>query len=113
MSDCIYCKIIREEIPARVVHRDDDVLAVVDINPQAPHHVLVMPLRHVENVADLAALNDDALMAKLFATAANIGREQSGDGFRLVVNTGAQGGQTVDHVHVHVLSGRLMGWPPG
>lgn len=111
--DCIFCKIARGEIPAREVHRDERILAIVDVNPQAPEHLLVMPIQHVANVADLAALHDDRLMSALFSTAAQLGREQSASGFRLVVNTGADGGQTVDHVHVHVLAGRPMGWPPG
>jgi histidine triad (HIT) family protein len=110
--DCIFCKIAAGEIPVEPVYRDGDVLAIADINPQAPHHVLVMPVQHVENVYELAT-NDEALVAKVFATAAKLGREQAGGGFRLVVNTGAEGGQTVDHMHVHVLAGRLMGWPPG
>ncbi|HET9030148.1 MAG TPA: HIT domain-containing protein [Candidatus Aquilonibacter sp.] len=113
MADCIFCKIIAGEIPARFVHRDDDVVVITDVNPQAPEHLLVLPVRHVANVADLAAENDDALMAKLFGTAAQVGREQSANGFRLVVNTGPDGGQTVDHAHVHVLAGRPMTWPPG
>jgi len=110
--DCIFCKIAAGEIPVEPVYRDADVMAIADINPQAPHHVLVMPVLHVENVYELAN-NDEALVAKVFATAAKLGREQAGGGFRLVVNTGAEGGQTVDHMHVHVLAGRLMGWPPG
>lgn len=111
--DCIFCKIASGEIPAQFVHRDDDLMAIVDVNPQAPHHLLVMPVRHYENIADLAHDHNEPLMAKLFEMAAQLGREQSGSGFRLVVNTGADGGQTVDHLHVHVLAGRFMTWPPG
>ena len=111
--DCIFCKIIAGEIPARFVHRDDDVVVITDVNPQAPQHLLVLPVRHVANVAVLAGENDDPLMAKLFSTAAQVGREQSANGFRLIVNTGPDGGQTVDHMHVHVLAGRHMTWPPG
>jgi histidine triad (HIT) family protein len=110
--DCIFCKIAAGEIPVDPVYRDEDIIAIYDINPQAPHHLLVMPRRHVENVYELAG-SDGELVGKLFSTAARLGREQAGSGFRLVVNTGAEGGQTVDHVHVHVLAGRLMGWPPG
>ncbi len=113
MNDCIFCKIIAGEIPARFAHRDDDVVAFTDVNPQAPQHLLVMPVKHVENVATLAGSGDAALMAKLFGTAAQLGREQDAQGFRLVVNTGEHGGQTVPHVHVHVLAGRQMHWPPG
>jgi histidine triad (HIT) family protein len=111
--DCIFCKIAAGEIPANVVHRDDDLIAIVDVNPQAPQHLLVMPVKHYDNIAELAGAADADLMAKLFEKAAQLGREQSGSGFRLVVNTGADGGQTVDHLHVHVLAGRFMGWPPG
>lgn len=113
MDDCIFCKIVRGEIPAREVYRDDDVVAIEDVNPQAPAHLLVLPIEHHRNVAELA-VNDAALAARLFEAAARIGRERGGEqGFRLVVNTGAHGGQTVDHVHVHVLAGRSMSWPPG
>ena len=111
--DCIFCKIIAGEIPATFEHRDEDVVVIRDVNAQAPHHLLVMPVRHVPNIAILAGENDDALMAKLFSIAAQVGREQAASGFRLVVNTGPDGGQTVDHVHVHVLAGRHMTWPPG
>jgi histidine triad (HIT) family protein len=111
--DCIFCKIIAGEIPAKILYRDDDVVAIADVNPQAPDHLLVMPVKHVPNVGELAASNDDATMAKVFTRAAHLGRERSTNGYRLVVNSGADGGQTVDHLHVHVLSGRAMGWPPG
>jgi histidine triad (HIT) family protein len=110
--DCIFCKIAAGQVPVTPVYRDDDLIVINDINPQSPHHLLVMPVRHVENVVELAD-GDPELVGKLFRLAAKIGREQAGSGFRLVVNTGAEGGQTVDHVHVHVLAGRLMGWPPG
>ncbi|MEO9170683.1 MAG: histidine triad nucleotide-binding protein [Candidatus Baltobacteraceae bacterium] len=110
---CIFCKIASGEIPAKVVYRDDDAIAVNDLSPQAPKHVLVMPVKHYENIAELADGHDDALMAKLFTLAARLGRERSPDGFRLVVNTGSDGGQTVDHLHIHILAGRPMTWPPG
>ena len=109
--DCIFCKIIAGELSASPVYRDDDVIVINDINPQAPNHVLVIPTRHVENVYEL--VDDQVLIGKLFSTAATMGRQLAGSGFRLVVNTGAEGGQTVDHAHVHVLAGRLMHWPPG
>lgn len=107
--DCIFCKIIAGDIPAKVVHRDDDVVAVVDVNPQAPTHLLVMPVRHVANVGE----TDQTLVGKLVATAARLGRENGQNGYRLVINTGPDGGQTVDHTHVHVLAGRHLTWPPG
>jgi histidine triad (HIT) family protein len=114
VSDCIFCKIAAGEIPAKTVYRDDAVFAIEDVNPQAPVHVLVMPLAHHRNIAALAGLEDGAVMSKLFDVASKLGRERGGDdGFRLVVNTGPNGGQTVDHVHVHVLAGRHMTWPPG
>lgn len=93
--------------------RDDDVIAIEDVAPQAPSHVLVLPVRHFANVGSIVDANDDALLSKLIAVASRIGRERDREGFRLVVNTGPHGGQTVDHVHVHVLSGRPMTWPPG
>ena len=111
MDDCIFCKIGKGEIPAKTVYGDDGVIGIVDINPQAPEHIVVMPRKHYKNVAELAA--DEAALGHLMAAATRIGEERGADGFRLVVNTGPMGGQTVDHVHVHVLSGRPMTWPPG
>ncbi len=111
--DCVFCKIIAGEIPAEFVHRDDDVVAIADVNPQAPTHLLVMPVRHVPNVGELSPQTDAALIGKLVATAARLGSEGGANGFRLVVNTGVDGGQTVDHTHVHVLAGRHLTWPPG
>jgi histidine triad (HIT) family protein len=113
-SDCIFCKIAGGEIPSKAVYRDDDVVAIEDINPQAPVHVLVMPKAHHPNLMHLTASGDRGLLCRLMETAAGLGRRLGGDGgFRLVVNTGADGGQTVDHLHVHVLAGRPMTWPPG
>lgn len=108
--ECIFCEIIAGRIPSRPVYRDDDLIAIDDINPQAPVHRLVIPIEHHADVTEIEG--HEPLMAKLFATASRLGRE-AGGGFRLVVNTGAEGGQTVDHVHIHVLSGRFMEWPPG
>ena len=113
MNDCIFCKIIAGEIPSQFVYRDDDVVAFADVNPQAPKHLLVLPVKHIENVAAMAAVEPPELMAKLFSVAAKLGNDESCGGFRLVVNTGSDGGQTVPHVHVHVLAGRRMEWPPG
>ncbi len=112
-DDCTFCKISRGEIPAKEVYRDDDVVAIEDVNPQAPVHLLVMPSQHHPNIAALSDRDDGSLVAKLFGVASRLGRDRNGDGFRLVINTGANGGQTVDHVHVHVLAGRPMTWPPG
>ena len=113
-SDCIFCRIAAGEIPAKVVHRDASVLAIEDVNPQAPSHLLVMPVAHHANVSELAQTHDGTLIGKLVEVASALGRERGkGEGFRLVVNTGPQGGQTVDHLHIHVLAGRPMTWPPG
>jgi histidine triad (HIT) family protein len=110
--DCVFCKIGRGEIPATVVYRDDDLVAIEDLNPQAPVHLLVLPLRHYQTVAE-AAQADAALCGRLVAAAAALGTQRGPNGFRLVVNSGPDGGQTVGHVHVHVLAGRALGWPPG
>jgi histidine triad (HIT) family protein len=112
MDECIFCKIARGDIPATVVYRDDAVVAIEDLNPQAPVHLLVMPVTHQPDV--VAASTDAGLMAAMIGVASKLGRERGGErGFRLVVNTGPDGGQTVDHLHVHVLAGRRMMWPPG
>ena len=111
--DCLFCKIVDGTIPAKKVHEDDETLAFADIHPQAPTHVLVIPKRHITSHAH--ALEDDAmLLGRLLATAGEIARTQKLDnGYRLVINTGPDGGQTVDHLHVHLLGGRAMHWPPG
>jgi histidine triad (HIT) family protein len=113
MPNCVFCKIANGEIPATIVQRDDGVIAIADLNPQAPSHVLVLPVNHHATIAELVQ-NDAATAERLLATAAAIGRRTGGDrGFRLVINSGEDAGQTVDHVHVHVLAGRSMAWPPG
>ena len=111
--NCIFCKIIAGEIPGRFAHRDDDVVVLVDVNPQAPQHLLVMPVDHVPNLVDYTGSATPEAVAKLMRIAAEIGREQQAAGFRAVINTGPEGGQTVDHLHIHVLAGRQMRWPPG
>ncbi|MFN2449800.1 MAG: HIT domain-containing protein [Candidatus Baltobacteraceae bacterium] len=113
MTGCLFCRIIAGEIPARFAHRDDDVVAIADVNPQAPQHLLVIPVNHVPDLPSLAQAAPPGLIAKIFSVAAQLGRQESAGGFRVVVNTGELGGQTVDHVHVHVLAGREMRWPPG
>jgi histidine triad (HIT) family protein len=113
-SDCIFCRIAAGEIPAKTVFREGDVIAIEDANPQAPVHVLVMPVAHFRDIAEFSASVDPAMMAKLFEIATKLGVARAGrEGFRIVVNTGREGGQTVDHLHVHVLGGRPMHWPPG
>lgn len=113
MEGCVFCKIAAGEVPATILERGDGVFAIADLNPQSPSHVLVLPTAHHANIADLLE-NDPATAQRLLALAAAIGRRTGGQrGFRLVINSGEHGGQTVDHVHVHVLAGRPMSWPPG
>lgn len=111
--DCLFCRIVAGEIPATVVHETDTTVAFRDLEPQAPTHVLVVPRSHFPNAAALADGEPDTA-AHLFTTAREIA-EQDGleGGYRLVFNTGADAHQTVFHVHMHVLGGRKMGWPPG
>ena len=113
VPDCLFCKIVAGQVPVARLHEDEDTLAFADIHPQAPVHVLVIPKRHIASHA--AALPEDAgLLGRLYAAAGEVARaEHLDNGYRLVVNTGADGGQTVEHLHLHVLGGRPMGWPPG
>jgi histidine triad (HIT) family protein len=111
--DCLFCKIVVGAIPANRVYEDENCIGFPDINPQAPTHVLVIPKRHISSHAKTLA-EDTALMGQLMTAAAEIARnERLSGGYRLVVNTGDDGGQTVNHLHVHLLGGRAMGWPPG
>jgi histidine triad (HIT) family protein len=114
MADCLFCKIINREVPATVVYEDERVLAFNDINPQASTHVLVVPKRHVATLNDLTAA-DDAMVGELVRRAAAIANERgvSAGGFRTVFNTNRDAGQTVFHIHLHLLGGRNLGWPPG
>jgi histidine triad (HIT) family protein len=111
-SGTIFDKIISKEIPADIVYEDSDVLAFRDISPQAPVHVLVIPKKPVR---DVGKLSDEAMMGKLFVAAAAVAAQEGleENGYRLVVNTGMHGGQTVNHLHIHVLGGRQLNWPPG
>jgi histidine triad (HIT) family protein len=112
-ADCLFCRIVAGEIPATKVYEDDLVIAIRDVNPQAPTHLLVMPIAHVASAADLTDA-DASLAGRLFAVAAELARrEQLDGGWRLVSNVGPDGGQSVDHLHLHLLGGRRMGWPPG
>ena len=108
---CVFCDIAAGSVPATVVAADDRAVAIADIRPQAPTHVLVLPREHVASVVDA----DPELVAHLLAMAIRVAREEQclEAGFRLVVNTGDDGGQTVPHLHVHLLAGRRLGWPPG
>lgn len=112
-TDCLFCRIAAGEIPAERVAEDERVFAIRDINPQAPTHVLVIPRAHHSDVGELVAA-DPQLAAELLELARRVAAEAGvGSGWRLVFNTGAQTGQSVFHVHGHVLGGRPMGWPPG
>jgi histidine triad (HIT) family protein len=113
-SDCIFCRIVAGEIPAKFVHEDDRAVAFHDASPQAPVHVLVVPRRHVANVLEAQATAPEVaghLVAVATALARQLGIADSG--FRLVVNQGDDGGQSVHHLHLHLLGGRELGWPPG
>ncbi len=114
MSDCLFCKMIAGEITPDTVYEDDDVLAFRDINPQAPTHVLVVPKQHVATLNDLDDSNA-SLVGKMMLAAASIARQEgfAESGYRTVMNCNADGGQTVFHIHLHVLGGRRMHWPPG
>ena len=111
-DDCLFCKIVSGDVPADVLRRSDRIVAFRDVNPQAPTHVLVIPVAHHENAA-ASSVADPTIAAELLAVAAEIAEAEHVDGYRLVFNTGAQAHQTVFHTHLHVLGGRPMGWPPG
>jgi len=113
-SPCLFCRIIRKEIPASIVYEDEHVLAFNDINPQAPMHVLVIPKRHIDSLNALGP-GDDAIVGEVVRRGAAIAREKgfADRGFRTVFNTNAEAGQTVFHIHLHVLAGRGLTWPPG
>ena len=114
MEDCIFCKIVAGEIPATVVAEDDQVLAFEDISPGAPVHILVIPKRHIPNSSTVEA-TDEALVGHLVRVGCRAAAEQgvAESGFRLVLNNGADAGEAVNHLHLHVLGGRELGWPPG
>jgi len=113
MPDCLFCKIIQRSISAKFVFEDDDAVAFEDVNPQAPTHVLIVPKKHIPGLADTSDA-DAALLGRLQRTSAVLAaRLGLSDGFRLVANNGRGAGQTVDHLHYHLLGGRAMKWPPG
>ncbi|GAA0855367.1 histidine triad nucleotide-binding protein [Aliiglaciecola litoralis] len=113
MSETIFTKIIAREIPAEIIYEDDDVLAFNDINPQAPTHFLVIPKKPIATINDIQA-EDAPLIGKMYLAAAHIAKQQgfSENGYRAVMNCNPDGGQTVYHIHLHVLAGKPMGWPP-
>lgn len=114
MADCLFCKIGAKQIPAKILHEDDDLFVIADINPQAPLHALVIPRKHVATLNELSAA-DDPLVGRMMRRAAAIAKEHgyADRGYRTVFNTNAEAGQTVFHIHLHVLGGRSFHWPPG
>lgn len=114
MSDCIFCRIASGEIPARFAAKGDNAVAFFDLNPQAPTHVLIIPTRHLDG-ADSVGGDDGGVWSDIMALATRVARDLdiAGTGYRLVVNQGRNGGQSVGHLHVHLLGGRKMSWPPG
>ena len=114
MSDCLFCKILDGEIPADVIYESDTALAFRDISPQAPTHVLIIPRKHISTINDLEP-DDEELVGTLFSAARKIAADEgvADDGYRVVMNCNAGAGQSVFHIHLHMLGGRGMGWPPG
>jgi len=114
MTDCIFCKIILGDIPGDIIYQDDDVLAFRDLNPQAPTHFLVIPKKHISTINDLQS-EDAELVGKLYLAAKQVAKDEgiAESGYRAVMNCNAGAGQSVFHIHLHVLGGRGMSWPPG
>lgn len=110
--DCVFCKIAGKQIPSRIAYEDDEILAFHDINPGAPVHVLIIPKKHVDSLAALSD-EDEKLAGRMLGVARRIAEEQGLSSWRLVANTGRRAGQSVMHLHFHVLGGRDFGWPPG
>jgi histidine triad (HIT) family protein len=112
--DCLFCKIVSGAIPARKTFEDDQAIAFRDINPQAPAHILVVPKKHIGSLAEAEENDDKQLLGHLLGLVRQIARNENlAAGYRTVINTGPDGGQTVDHLHLHLLGGRAMQWPPG
>ena len=114
MSDCIFCKIADKKVLARIIYEDEDALAFEDINPQAPVHALIIPKRHIANTLDITE-EDNHIVGHLIQIANRIASDKgiAERGFRLVINCNPEAGQTVYHLHIHLLGGRIMHWPPG
>jgi histidine triad (HIT) family protein len=112
--NCLFCKIVEKKIPAKIIYEDDRVLAFEDINPQAPVHTLVIPKKHISTTLDISA-DDNDLVGAMIQAANRIARDKgvAERGFRLVMNCNKESGQTVFHIHIHLLAGRKMHWPPG
>jgi len=113
-EDCLFCKILAGDIPADIVYESDTAIAFRDINSQAPTHILIIPRRHIATINDIDD-TDQAIVGSLFSAASEIAREEgiADDGYRVVMNCNAAAGQTVFHIHLHMLGGRALGWPPG
>jgi len=110
-SDCIFCKVVKKEIPTKIIYENDDFIAFNDINPVSPFHALVIPKKHYKNFLEV---DDVSVLGKLMATVQEVAKNNNlSDGFRTAINTGDNGGQTVYHLHVHILGGRFHKWPPG
>jgi len=110
-NGCIFCRIIQGQLNSNIVWQDDSAIAIRDLNPQAPSHILVIPKQHM---SDITECKDSDILGSLFLKASLLAtQERLSDGFRLVVNTGSNGGQTINHLHIHLLGGRTMSWPPG
>ncbi|MCM8805757.1 MAG: histidine triad nucleotide-binding protein [Candidatus Omnitrophica bacterium] len=112
--ECIFCKIAEGKIPAKIIYQDTDIVAFHDINPQAPVHFLIIPRKHLKNLLDVKDV-DAYVLAKMLMVASDIAGQLNiaNEGYRVVINTNRQAGQSVDHLHIHVLGGRTMEWPPG
>lgn len=114
MEDCLFCKIADGRVPGKIIYQDQDVVAFADLHPAAPHHILFIPRRHMASMGELTA-EDGALLGKLFASAAHVARDLGleEDGYRFVTNVGPDAGQSIFHLHFHLLGGRKFAWPPG
>lgn len=111
-TDCLFCKIATRDIPAEILYEDEEMLAFRDIAPQAPVHFLVVPKKHIQGPAEVGT-EDEGLIGRMMRTASKVAKENGIIDFRLVFNNGAEAGQTVFHIHMHVLGGRALSWPPG
>ena len=112
MPDCLFCRMIRKEIQAKIEYEDEQVLAIHDIHPQAPHHLLVIPKNHITKVAEMGT-GDASILGNIVDQARQIAERRGWEDYRLVMNNGAGAGQSVFHIHLHLLTGRRMAWPPG
>jgi histidine triad (HIT) family protein len=114
MTDCLFCKIIAGQIPGTFLHQDDELVAIADLNPQAPLHALIIPRKHIATLNDLS-VDDDAIVGAMYRAAAALAAQHgySTRGYRTVFNTNREAGQTVFHIHLHLLAGRGLAWPPG